>query len=306
MESMARTPPPLNSLRAFEAAARHLSFTKAAEELHVTPAAISHQIKGLEEQLGVPLFRRLTRALRLTEAGQAALPAVRDGFDKLAEAVDLMRAHEESGVVTVSTEPSFAAKWLVPRLDRFRAAHPEFEVRLDATDRLADFQRDNVDLAIRYGSGDYPSVEVEKLLSEEIFPVCSPKLLDGPHPLRRPEDLRHHTLIHLDWDLEDVGAPTWRMWLLAAGVTDIDFTRGPVFSMNSLALQAAIEGQGVALTSSVLVADDLSAGRLVMPFDVSVCDPLDFAYYVVVPKRSAKLPKVAAFRDWLLDEIKAS
>jgi LysR family glycine cleavage system transcriptional activator len=303
---MARTLPPLNSLRAFEAAARHLSFTKAAEELHVTPAAISHQIKGLEAQLGVPLFRRLTRALRLTEAGQAALPAVRDGFDKLAEAVDLMRAHEESGVVTVSTEPSFAAKWLVPRLDRFRAAHPEFEVRLDATDRLADFQRDNVDLAIRYGSGDYPSVEVEKLLSEEIFPVCSPKLLDGPHPLRRPEDLRHHTLIHLDWDLEDVGAPTWRMWLLAAGVTDIDFTRGPVFSMNSLALQAAIEGQGVALASSVLVADDLSAGRLVMPFDVSVCDPLDFAYYVVVPKRSAKLPKVAAFRDWLLDEIKAS
>jgi len=303
---MARTPPPLNSLRAFEAAARHLSFTKAAEELHVTPAAISHQIKGLEEQLGVPLFRRLTRALRLTEAGQAALPALRDGFGKLAEAVDLMRAHEESGVVTVSTEPSFAAKWLVPRLDRFRAAHPELEVRLDATDRLADFQRDNVDLAVRYGGGDYPGVEAELLLSEEIFPVCSPTLLDGPRPLARPEDLRHHTLIHLDWDLEDVGAPTWRMWLLAAGVSDVDFTRGPVFSMKSLALQAAIEGQGVALASSVLVADDLSAGRLIMPFDVSVCDPLDFAYYVVVPKRSANLPKVAAFRGWLLDEIRGS
>jgi LysR family glycine cleavage system transcriptional activator len=303
VDAMARNLPPLNSLRAFEAAARHLSFTKAAEELHVTPAAVSHQIKGLEEQLGVPLFRRLTRALRLTEAGQAALPVLRDGFDKLADGVDLLRAHEESGVVTVSLEPSFAAKWLVPRLDRLRAAHPELEVRLDATDRLADFQRDNVDLAIRYGNGDYPGLEVEQLLSEEIFPVCSPKLRDGPAPLAQPADLRHHTLIHLDWEREDVGAPTWRMWLLAAGIHDIDFTRGPVFSMKSLALQAAIEGQGVALASSVLVRDDLAAGRLVVPFDLSVCDPLDFAYYIVVPKRTASLPKVAAFRGWLRDEI---
>ncbi len=300
---MARNLPPLNSLRAFEAAARHLSFTKAAEELHVTPAAISHQIKGLEEQLGVPLFRRLTRALRLTEAGQAALPPLRDGFDKLADAVDLLRAHEQSGALTVSVGPSFAAKWLVPRLDRLRTAHPDLEVRLDATDQLADFQRDNVDLAIRYGNGRYPGLEVERLLSEEIFPVCSPKLLDGPKPLAQPDDLRHHTLIHLDWDLEDVNAPSWRMWLLAAGIHDIDFTRGPVFSMMSLALQAAIEAHGVALASSVLVAGDLAAGRLVMPFDLSVCDPVDFAYHIVVPKRTANLPKVAAFRSWLRSEI---
>jgi LysR family glycine cleavage system transcriptional activator len=231
---MARNLPPLNSLRAFEAAARHLSFTKAAEELHVTPAAISHQIKALEEQLGVPLFRRLTRALRLTEAGQAALPPMRDGFDRLADAVDLLRAHEESGAITVSLDPSFAAKWLVPRLDRFRAAHPDLDLRLDATDKLADFQRDNVDLAIRYGGGNYPGLEVERLLSEEIFPVCSPKLLEGSAPLAQPGDLRHHTLIHLEWDSEDVTAPTWRMWLLAAGIHDIDFTRGPVFSMTSL------------------------------------------------------------------------
>jgi LysR family transcriptional regulator, glycine cleavage system transcriptional activator len=300
---MARNLPPLNSLRAFEAAARHLSFTKAAEELHVTPAAISHQIKGLEDQLGVPLFRRLTRALRLTEAGQAALPPLRDGFDRLADAVDLLRAHEESGALTVSVGPSFAAKWLVPRLDRLRAAHPDLEVRLDATDQLADFQRDNVDLAIRYGNGKYPGLEVERLLSEEIFPVCSPKLRDGPKPLAQPDDLRHHTLIHLDWDLEDVNAPNWRMWLLAAGIHDIDFTRGPVFSMMSLALQAAIEGHGVALASSVLVAGDLAAGRLVVPFDLSVCDPVDFAYHIVVPKRTANLPKVAAFRSWLRSEI---
>jgi LysR family transcriptional regulator, glycine cleavage system transcriptional activator len=300
---MARNLPPLNSLRAFEAAARHLSFTKAAEELHVTPAAISHQIKGLEDQLGVPLFRRLTRALRLTEAGQAALPPLRDGFDKLADAVDLLRAHEEGGTITVSIEPSFAAKWLVPRLDRFHAAQPDLEVRLDATDKLADFQRDNVDLAVRYGSGDYPGIEVERLLSEEIFPVCSPKLLNGPAPLAQPDDLRHHRLLHLDWNQESLTAPTWRMWLLAAGIHDIDFTRGPVFSMNSLALQAAIEGQGVALASRLLAADDLEVGRLVMPFDLSVCDPLDFAYYVVIPKRTANLPKVVAFRTWLMGEI---
>ena len=300
---MARNLPPLNALRAFEAAARHLSFTKAAEELHVTPAAISHQIKALEEQLGVPLFRRLTRALRLTEAGQTALPPMKDGFDKLAEAVDLLRAQEDSGAVTVSLDPSFAAKWLVPRLDRFRAAHPDIDVRLDATDKLTDFQRDNVDLAIRYGSGNYPGLMVERLLSEEIFPVCSPKLLEGPEPLAQPSDLRRHTLIHLDWDSEDVTAPTWRMWLLAAGIHDIDFTRGPVFSMTTLALQAAIEGLGVALASSFLVADDLAAERLVVPFDLSLCDPLDFAYHVVVPKRTVDLPKVVAFKSWLLDEI---
>jgi LysR family glycine cleavage system transcriptional activator len=300
---MARNLPPLNSLRAFEAAARHLSFTKAAEELHVTPAAISHQIKALEEQLGVPLFRRLTRALRLTQAGQAALPPMRDGFDSLADAVDLLRAHENSGALTVSLDPSFAAKWLVPRLDRFRAALPDLDVRLDATEKLTDFQRDNVDLAIRYGSGNYPGLEVERLLSEEIFPVCSPKLLEGPAPLAQPSDLRHHTLIHLEWDSENVTAPNWRMWLLAAGIHDINYTRGPVFSMTTLALQAAIEGQGVALASSFLVADDLAAGRLVVPFDLSVCDPLDFAYHVVVPKRTADLPKVVAFKTWLLDEI---
>ena len=303
---MARNLPPLNSLRAFEAAARHLSFTKAAEELHVTPAAISHQVKALEEQLGVVLFRRLTRALRLTEAGQAALPVLRDGFDKLADAVDLLHRHEESGALTVSLDPSFAAKWLVPRLDRFRAAHPDLDLRLAATEKLADFQRDNVDLAIRFGGGSYPGLESKRLFSREMFPVCSPQLLNGPTPLENPDDLRHHTLLHLDWDLEDATAPTWRMWLLAAGIHDIDFTRGPVFSITSLAIQAAIEGQGVALANSVLVADDLAAGRLVMPFDLTVCDPLDFAYHVVVPKRTADLPKVAAFRDWILSEIEKS
>ncbi len=234
---MARALPPLNSLRAFEAAARHLSFTKAAEELNVTPAAISHQIKALEEFLGVVLFRRLTRALRLTDAGQAAFPKVREGFDNLAEAVEILRAEEEGKVLTVSVSPSFGAKWLVPRLDRFRAAHPDLDIRIDATDRLADFQGDNVDVALRYGMGNYPSLLVDKLFGAEMVPVCSPDLLDGTQPLRRPLDLVHHTLLHLDWTLEEQTSPSWRMWLLAAGVSEVDATRGPRFSRNGAGLQ---------------------------------------------------------------------
>jgi len=299
---MARSLPPLNSLRAFEAAARHLSFTKAAEELSVTPAAISHQIKALEEFLGVVLFRRLTRALRLTDAGQAAFPKVREGFDKLAEAVEILRAEEEGKVLTVSVEPSFGAKWLVPRLDRFRVAHPDLDIRIDATDRLADFQGDNVDVALRYGKGNYPGLLVDKLFGVEMVPVCSPGLLDGPQPLQRPQDLAHHTLLHLDWILEEQTSPSWRMWLLAAGVSEVDATRGPRFNMDSMMVQAAIEGQGVALAMTVLVGGDLAAGRLVMPFDLSVCDPLNFAFYVVSPTQTAEIPKVAAFRTWVLSE----
>ncbi len=299
---MARPLPPLNSLRAFEAAARHLSFTKAAEELNVTPGAISHQIKALEEFLGVVLFRRLTRALRLTDAGQAAVPKVREGFDNLAEAIEILRAEEEGNVLNVSVSASFGAKWLVPRLDRFRAAHPDLDIRIDATDRLADFQGETVDIALRYGKGNYPGLLVDKLASVEMVPVCSPGLLDGPQPLQRPQDLAHHTLLHLDWTLEEQTSPSWRMWLLAAGVSKVDATRGPRFSMESMMVQAAIEGQGVALAKTVLVAGDLAADRLVMPFDLSVCDPLNFAYYVVSPTRTAEVPKVAAFRTWVLSE----
>jgi LysR family glycine cleavage system transcriptional activator len=299
---MARRLPPLNALRAFEAAARHLSFTKAAEELNVTPAAISHQVKGLEAQLGVELFRRLTRALRLTDAGQAAYPKLRDGFDRLAEGVELIRAQDGGSVLTVSVPPSFGAKWLVPRLDRFRARHPDLDVRIDATDRLTDFRQDNVDVALRYGAGDYPGLHVDKLFGEEMVPLCSPRLLEGPLPLKVPGDLRHHTLLHLEWSRTLETSPSWRMWLLAAGVHDVDASRGPRFSMETMVLQAAIDGQGVALSGTVLAADDLAEGRLVMPFDLSVCDPMDFAYYLVGPKRTAELPRVAAFRAWVLDE----
>ena len=300
---MARSLPSLNALRAFESAGRHLSFTKAAAELNVTPAAIGHQVKALEELIGVPLFRRRTRALRLTDAGQAALPTLGQGFDKLAQGVEQMRAHSESGVLTISVSPSFGAMWLVPRLEDFRSRHPEIEIRIDGTDRRVDLVRDDADVALRYGPGGYTGVQVDWLFSQVNTPVCSPALLSGEHPLRQPDDLRHHTLLHIDW--KDAEA-SWRMWLLAAGLHDIDPTRGPRFTMENMAVQAALDGQGVALIGDVLVADDLASGRLVRPFDPSLSTPLTFSYYLLSAKDSAEQPKVAAFRDWLLEEARAS
>ncbi len=291
---MARRLPPLNALRAFEAAARHLSFTRAAEELNVTQAAISHQVKGLEERLGVVLFRRLNRALLLTDAGQSYLPAVRDAFDRIAEATGDLKALDRAGVLTVSVLPSFAAKWLVPRLGGFREAHPDIDVHVAPSDHLVDFARENVDLAMRYGQGNWPGLRADRLMTEEVFPVCSPNLAQGPRRLRSPDDLRHHTLLHDDMRID------WRMWLLAAGVEGIDTRRGPTFTDSSMVVQAAVAGQGVALGRSALAAADLAAGRLVKPFDISL--PAAVAYYVVCPEATAERPKIVAFRDWVIAE----
>lgn len=298
---MARPLPPLNALRAFEAAARHLSFTRAAAELNVTPAAVGHQVKALEDLLGVRLFRRLTRALRLTEAGQAALPALVDGFDRLAEAADAMRAHGDSGVLTISVCPSFGAMWLVPRLERFRILHPEIEIRIDGTDRLVDLTRDEADVALRYGPGGYEGVRVDWLFNRVNTPVCSPALLEGAYPLRAPQDLRHHSLLHVEWKEAEA---SWRMWLLAAGLADIDPTRGPRFTMEAMAVQAALDGHGVALVSNVLVADELAAGRLVSPFEPGLSKPMSFSHYLLTPKDGAGRPKITAFRDWMLEETR--
>jgi LysR family glycine cleavage system transcriptional activator len=297
---MARRLPPLNALRAFESAARHLSFAKAAEELNVTPAAISHQIKGLEAQLGVKLFRRANRAIWLTEAGQACLPDLRDGFDRLAQGIERLRSQQSRGVLTVSAAPGFAGKWLVSRLDRFRSANPEIDVRLDASTQMSDFDRDGVDIAIRYGLGKYEGVDSKLLLCEEVSPVCSPRLVDGDPPLREPGDLRHHTLLHDAIFFHDEPFPDWRMWLAAAGVRDMDTERGPRFSSSEHALQAAIDGHGVALGRSVMAESDIEAGRLVRPFALSY--PVSFAYYVVAPYGWRERPKVAAFARWLLAE----
>lgn len=295
--------PPLNALRAFEVAARHLSFTKAAEELHVTPAAVSQQVKTLEDFAGTPLFRRLTRALRLTDAGHAVLPLLREGFDKLSEAAQVLREREDERVLTVSVPPTFGAKWLVPRLDRFYRDHPELDLRLDATDRRVDFNEENVDVALRYGRGRYPGLVSECLLPEVATPVCSPALLQAAHPLRTPQDLRHHTLLHVQWMMESEVAPNWRMWLRAAGIDDVPAERGPRFNLESMAVQAAIDGQGVALVSGAPVAADLAEGRLVRPFPGEANQATQFCYYLVYPEGQLKRAKVAAFREWILTEV---
>ncbi len=308
---------PLNALKAFEAAARHLSFSKAADELHVTPAAISQQIKTLEDLLGIQLFHRLHRSLALTRAGQAGLPKLSEGFLRLNEGIRSMREQEDSCHLTVWAAPSFAAKWLVPRLHRFADRYPDIDLRISASIDLIDnaetrpslsaetFQQHNVDIAIRFGSGNYPGCRVDKLLGVNAVPLCSPRLLENgqKHPLRRPDDLRYHTLLHDDTVYE--GRPDWANWLKAAGVEGIDASHGLHFNHVSLALEAAADGQGVVLSMQPLAAADLAAGRLVMPFELSI--PLQSAYYVISLEQAAgdNHIKIVAFREWLLQEAAA-
>lgn len=292
---MARRLPPLNALPDFETAARYLSFTKAAQELHVTHGAVSRQVKSLEDYLGVPLFRRLNRALRLTDEGQAYAGTVRELLDALAEATDRLRDRKKASRLTVSTTYSFTIGWLVPRLARFRALHPEVDVRLQANDQMIDFVRDNVDLAIRYGRGQYPGLAVERLMGDDYLPVSSPALLKGTNPLKKPADLRRHVLLH-----EEGTEVDWRMWLMAAGVEGVDASRGPIFSHSAMAMQAAIRGEGVALGRRTLIEEELAAGQLVRLFDLRLKSQM--AYYIVYPPRAIERPKVRALRDWLLAE----
>jgi len=256
---------------------------------------VSHQIKTLEEALGVKLFRRLSRALLLTEPGQSYLPAVRDALDMLAATTQRLTQQDETGILTVSALPSLASIWLVPRLNRFLEANPDIQVRLDASEQLVDFQTGDVDVGIRYGRGDYPGLHTERLMTEDIFPVCAPSLPTPDRPLTRPEDLRHHTLLHDDLRLD------WRMWLMAAGVEGVDPTRGLTFNASDIVIRAAIEGQGVALGRSALAADALADGRLIKPFDVIL--PAGFAYYFVCAEADVERPKVRAFRDWLFSDL---
>lgn len=283
--------PPLNALRAFESAGRTLSFTRAADELSVTQSAVSHQIKTLEEHLGLALFRRGTRRLALTEAGQNFLPEVSGAFERLRVATDRLARRDDARLV-VSTAPSFA-HWLVPQLGGFRKRHPEIDLAISATDRMIDYLRGDADCGVRYGDGRWPGLHVERFLMENFYPVCAPGLLESGPPLRTPADLRHYTLLH-DEMRED-----WRMWFLAAGVSGFDPTRGPSFSHSSMVIQAAIAGTGVALGRSSFVAADLAAGRLVKPFDIALKG--DWAFYFVCAPDMLARPKVAAFRSWLFD-----
>jgi len=296
---MARPLPPLNALRAFEAAARHLSFSRAAEELHVTPAAVSHQIKALEAHVCIRLFHRRNRTVHLTEAGEGYLAVVSDTFDRLAAATVNLAERDRVGHLVVAVLPSFAARWLVPRLPRFRARAPEIDVTVNASHDMVDLVGGEADVAIRYGRGAWSALKAFRFLAEEVFPVCSPSLLHDGHPIREPDDLKHHLLLH---DEPDKRYPylDWPTWLRTAGATRVDPTRGPTFSDSSMLLAAAVGGQGVALGRSVLVADDLAAGRLVKPFNLSF--PANAAYWVVAPPEAWERPKVKAFREWLLDE----
>lgn len=308
--------PPLNALKAFEAAARHQSVKKAAAELSVTPAAVSHQIKALEDYLGQPLFHRHNRALELTDAARECLPKLREGFDNLAQAVERLRAHRGGGMLMVSAAPSFAARWLMPRLHRFLEAQPDIDVRIsarlrqsaDGGRRAATAERATVDawladsdVAILYGHGDYPGFKVDKLFPLTITPICSPRLLTDPeHPLLKPADLRHHMLLHDDTgDLYD-GVAFWDVWLKAANLEGLDLRRGPHFSHAVLAFEAAAEGHGVVATMPLLAETDLNAARLVTPFALRV--PLASAYYLACSVEAASRPGVAAFRKWLLAE----
>lgn len=293
--------PPLNALRAFEAAGRHLSFSRAADELAVTPGAISQQMRILEDWLGAPLFRRDPKGLSLTEAGQAALPHMREGFDRLAAGVRLMKTSDGPCRVTVSVAPSFASKWLVPRLDRFQEKHPQLDVYVHADMNLIDFADDDVDVAIRFGPGGYDGLISERLMSETIVPVCAPGLINGEPPLKQPDDLKNQTLIHDDSNRD--GVATWAMWLRAAGV-DCDGNRGPRFNQSSLVLEAAVAGKGVALARYALAVADLEAARLVIPFNYET--PTDFAYWVVYPEAKAALPEVASFIEWLKAEARGA
>lgn len=293
---MRRNLPPLNALRTFEAAARHLSFTKAAAELNVTQAAVSHQVKALEDNLEVPLFHRLNRRLTLTEHGVRYLPDVRRAFNLLRGATQELRAHGGSGPLTVSVLPSFAARWLVPRLGRFFKNHPDVDLRIDPSVTRSDFVNDDVDVGIRYGRGDDSGLRADRLMEEDIFPVCSPALARRPPGLQCPADLRHFTLLH------DESHADWHTWFLAAGVEGIDPARGTIFTDSSMLIQAAIAGQGVALARRVLVADELQAGHLIRPFDLSLST--EYAYYLVCPLETAELPKIVAFREWVLAEAR--
>jgi len=297
---MARKLPSLNALRAFEAVGRHLSITRAAEELHVTPAAVSHQIKALEDQLGQDLLRRRHRAVLLTDAGQLCLPALTDGFDRLADGVERLAARDRAEVVTVSVTPAFATKWLVPRLERFTGAFPDIDIRISATMKAADLERGEADIAVRYGVGDYPRLRAQRLFEEFLVLVCAPALGRGPNALKQPADLRHHALLHDDSLAFDSESGDWPMWLKAVGLDDIDATRGLRFSGAEFAIQAAVDGAGALLARRSLVADDLAAGRLIEPFSIN--RPVRMTYHVVCTERALGRVDVAAFRDWMLAE----
>ena len=295
---MSRALLPLNALRAFESAARHLSFSKAADELSVTPGAVSQQIRQLEDIIGAPLFRREARGLQLSDLGRAAAPLVGQGLDRLRDASSVLKEPPKRRQVSISVTPSFASKWLMPRMDDFHQAHPEIEVWISADNAPADLEQGNIDLAIRYGPGDYPGHEAQRLLVETVLPVCSPALMQSAHPIRSPADLVHHTLLHDMSNDGDATRPDWPMWLMARGVKHPDARRGSRFNQDGLLIEAAVAGRGVALAKRTLAQADLAAGRLIAPFHDGGSQ-VGFAYHVLHRRERPLTPSAIAFTDWL-------
>ncbi|WP_445571910.1 transcriptional regulator GcvA [Pseudomonas sp. E102] len=296
---MAARIPSLNGLKAFESAARHMSFTQAALELNVTQTAISHQIRRLEGELGVRLFLRLKDGLALTDEGRAYYPGVRSAFHELRHSTETLLDSVHNSALTVSTLVSFASKWLLPRLASFQEAYPNIDVRVSASTDMVDFRKGGTDAAIRYGTGDWKGLRADWLMSDEVFPVCSPKLLVGPNALKAPGDLPHHTLLQVSGMTRD----DWSLWLGAAGQPSA-LAEGSrlTFDLAMMAVQAAIDGLGICIGRSTYVDDDLKAGRLVAPFALRLKS--DFGFYLVTPVETAHSKKVEAFRAWLIDSTR--
>ena len=291
--------PPLNALRAFGAVGRQLSFGQAAEELHVTTAAVSQQIKNLESFLGVRLFHRHGRHIALTKAGRQLFPGVENGFGELEDTVRPFLTPKVAAYISCSTVGAFAARWLVPRLQRWRAAHSDIDIRISASGELVGFEAHGIDLAIRLGTGEEPGLHTEILLHEQVVPLCSPMLLDGDPPLRHPSDLRHHQLIHFTPPAGQLNT-RWTDWLDIAGEDNVDPNRGIFLNEGTAALNAAIAGQGVVLAPRVIASQEIEMSTLVIPFEIEL--PTQLAWYIAIPETNLTRPEIVAFRDWLLAE----
>jgi LysR family transcriptional regulator, glycine cleavage system transcriptional activator len=291
---MPRRLPILNALKSFEAAARHQSFTRAAQELCVTQGAISHQVKSLEADIGVKLFHRERQRLLITDAGREYLVVVRDALDRIAIGTERLVQRQSSGALTVSTSPDFAAKWLVHRLGRFAEAYPNIDLRVSAAMHHVDFGREDVDIAVRHGDGSWSGLDVARLCAEQLFLVCSPKLLAKQKGIFTSVDVQNFPLLHLD------DRKNWSRWFEVAEIFDADLSRGPVFNRASMLIDAAVDGQGIALARTALAAHDLVNGRLIKPLPISL--RLSKSYWIVCPKVTAALPKIVMFRSWLLAE----
>ncbi len=292
------TNPPLNALRAFEATARHLSFTKAARELNVTQGAVSRHVAGLERSLDTKLFLRHYRAIELTAKGEAYFRALRDAFERIQNATDSLFGVSDTPTLRIKLPPTIAIRWVVPRLARLHAVDRNLDVQITTSHSPADFDREEIDVAIHSGDGPPPGVTAIRLMGETLTPVCSPAMLRGGRKLRKPEDLAHHTLLCSMHRPKD-----WPAWIASAGLSGIDGNSGLKFENSSLAYQAAIDKLGIAMAQTALVADDLAAGRLVAPFRLRV--PTAGAYFLIYPARSRNLAKVRGFEKWIVEEAKA-